>query len=232
MARYSKPGSSSPKTSIPSADHDAFVEKTLSFTQWVRKRRTRVTWGGLALGLAAVALVYYSGVQEDVRTQAAMQLEILQIRTEAGDTEGLDQDLAFFLSQFGDTPFATEARIALAETLVKGGRLEDAEQALAPTVSELGTPLGAQAVALYAAILEDVGDQDAAERIYIRLGRDAQLSFQRRDALADAARIRMARGDLSGAAELYDELLDEIGEDDLARGQVEMRRAEALAQRD
>ena len=82
---------------------------------------------------------------------------------------------------------------------------------------------------MLAAIAEDMGDFQVAEGLYERLADGARLGFQRRDALASAARLRRAQGDPAGALAHYDRLLAEMDETDPARGLVEMRRAEVAA---
>ena len=75
-----------------------------------------------------------------------------------------------------------------------------------------------------AAAYEEAASWDQAEFVYLRVADEAELSFQVREALTDAARIRMARGDRAGAIELYDRILDDLEETDPSRGLYEMRR--------
>ena len=54
----------------------------------------------------------------------------------------------------------------------------------------------------------------------------AEIPFQRIEALADAARMRTEQDDAAGAIALYDEILAELEVSDVARGEFEMRKAE------
>ncbi len=229
MAKYSKPGSQPRKEVNPAEEEDAFVAKTLEFSQWAQRNRPVLTLAVVVVAIGIAALLYYGNYRETLHTTAAGQLEALQQRLEQGDEEGAQADLELYLERFAGTPFADEARVALAQISAGAGEHEAAIEVLEPVARDLDDPLGAQAAALLAAISEDAGNVQMAEALYERLADRAGLGFQVRDALADAARLRRERGDMEGAVQLYDRLLDEMEEDDPERGLVEMRRAEAAA---
>ena len=226
MAKYRKPGSRPPKPSSAVDTEDAFVAKAFEVTSWAQRNRRLATVGVGGLVLAVAAFLYYGNYKETLNQQAASQLEQLQRRIDAGDPAGVQPDLEVFLQRFGSTPFAGEARLALGQSRADLGDYEGAAEVLEPIARDVGEPIGAQAAALLAAIYEDAGNLQAAEGLYVRLADRAELGFQVRDALADAARIRSEQGDIEGALALYDRLLAELDEDDPTRGLVEMRRAE------
>jgi hypothetical protein len=87
-------------------------------------------------------------------------------------------------------------------------------------------PIGVQAAFLMAAAYEESGQTEEAEQLLIRIANASDLMFQIREALAGAARIRTNAGNLSGAAELYEEVLSSMEEGDPERGFWEMRLAE------
>jgi hypothetical protein len=88
------------------------------------------------------------------------------------------------------------------------------------------------AARLTAAAYEQAERWEDAEREFLRLAGDAPLRFERIQATADAARVRMLRSDAAGAAELYRQALDEIDEDDPQAPFLRLRlgEAEAMAQ--
>ena len=230
MAKYRKPGTSQPvKRPDPVEQEDAFVAKAVEITSWAQRnqRLTVIGIGALVLGVAA--FLYYGNFRDNLSQQAASQLELIQRRIDSGDRAGAVPDLQVYLQRFGSTPMAGEARVTLAQITAELGDPAEAASILQPVADDVGDPMGAQAAALLAAIYEDEGNLEAAEGLYLRLADRAELSFQVRDALADAARLRAARGDASGAIALYDRLLDELDENDPTRGLVEMRRAELSA---
>ena len=123
------------------------------------------------------------------------------MRLDAGDQEGVQADLQVYLERFGSTSAAGEARLTLGQVTADLGDLDAAVEVLEPIAGDVGSPLGAQAAALLAAISEDAGNLQAAEGLYERLADRARLSFLVRDALADEARLRAAQGDHEAAVD-------------------------------
>lgn len=229
MAKYRKPGSRTGKPINPAEQEDAFVARTLEFSQWAQRNRPILTLAVVIAGIGVASLLYYRNYRETLAAAAAAQLEELQQRLEQGDQTGVQADLQIYLERFSGTPFAGEARMALAQITADMGDHATASRVLEPVAGDVDDPLGAQAAALLAAIAEDAGNRQQAEGLYERLAERASLGFQIRDALADAARLRREQGDLEGSLAFYDRLLDEMEETDPGRGVVEMRRAEVAA---
>ncbi len=229
MSSYRKPGNRPPKPQSPVDQEDAFVAATLEASNWAQKNRPIVTLGVVVVALGVAAFMYYGRYRDTLNTNAALQLEELQLRMASDDPATLQADLELYLDRFGSTPFAGEARVALAQVATDMGDREAAAEVLRPMAGDVGDPLSSQAAAMLAAIAEDMGDLQVAEGLYERLADDAHLRFQRRDALASAARLRHAQGDPAGALAHYDRLLAEMDETDPGRGVVEMRRAEVAA---
>ena len=229
MPSYRKPGNRPPKPESPVDQEDAFVAATLEATNWAHRNRPIVTLAVVVLVLGIAAFVYYGRYRDTLHTNAALRLEELQLRLTSDDPATLQADLNLYLDRFSGTPFADEARIVLAQVNTDLGDREAAAEVLRPLAGDVTDPLGAQAATMLAAISEDLGDFQAAEGLYERLADRARLSFQVRDALASAARLRRAQGDPAGALAHYDRLLDRMTEDDPGRGVVEMRRAEVAA---
>ena len=65
----------------------------------------------------------------------------------------------------------------------------------------------------------------------LRIGDATSLDFQFENALGGAARIRAARGDFAGAAQLYQRVLATMEENDPVYGLYQMRLAEAEERR-
>lgn len=229
MSSYRKPGTRPPKPESPVDQEDAFVAATLEASHWAQKNRPIVTLGVVVLGLGVAAFLYYGRYKENLHTNAALQLEELQLRVVSGDPAVLQSDLELYVDRFSGTPFAGEARLVLAEVKAELGDREAAAEVLRPLAGDVGSPLGAQAAAMLAAISEDLGDLQVAEDLYERLADRAGLEFQRRDALVSAARLRRVQGDPAGALAHYERLLEEMDEADPSRNVVEMRWAEVAA---
>lgn len=229
MPSYRKPGSPAPKPESPLDKEDAFVATTLEVSHWAQRNRPIVTLAVVVLVLGIAAFVYYGRYRDTLHSNAANQLEELQMRMGSGGPEEVRADLELYLERFAGTPFADEARLALAHVNAGMGDNEAAAEVLRPLAGDVEEPLGAQAAAMLAAISEDIGDLQVAEELYGRLADRARLGFQVREALSNAARLRREQGDAAGALALYDRLLEEMDEEDRDRGVVEMRRAEVAA---
>lgn len=227
--KYRKPGTRSHEPVNPAEQEDVFVAKTIEFSDWAQRNRPILTLGIVIVAIGVAALLYYRNYRETLNTAAAAQLEQLQQRLEQGDQAGVQADLQLYLDRFSGTPFADEARVSLAQITAAMGDHQAAAAVLEPVAGDVGEPLGAQAAALLAAISEDAGNRQLAQGLYERLADRAGLGFQVQDALADGARLHREEGDLEGALELYDRLLEEMDETDPGRGVVEMRRAEVAA---
>ena len=229
MTRYRKPTNRPPAPESPLDKEDAFVARTLELSGWVQRNRSKVTLVVVVLGIAVATSVYYARHRITLEANAATQLEVLSARLGSGDPVDVRADLNLYLERFADTRVAGEARIALAQVNVELGDMGAAAQALRPLARRIEEPLGSQGAAMLAAISEDLGDLRVAEELYRGLADEAQLSFQVREALANAARLRRAQGDAPGALELYNRLLAQMDDDDPDRGVAEMRRAEVVA---
>lgn len=226
MAKYRKPGTGPARTVNPAEQEDVFVARTLEAAGWAQRNRPILTAAVVLIGLGVASLIYYGRYRSTLDTAAAGQLEQLQQRLLQGDGVAAQADLELFLERFASTSFADEARLTLGELLATEGDHQGAADVLEPLAGDVRSPLGAQAAVLLAAVAEDMGDTQLAEGLYGRLAERARLSFQRWDALADAARLRRERGDYAGALEIYDRLLDEMEDSSVERDRILMWRAE------
>lgn len=208
---------------------DVFIARLVEFTTWAKANSQTLVLFGVVLAVIVGGVLYYVNFQRTLENQAVMQLEQLQQTVNAGEPAAARAELSQFLERFGGTPAAGEARLMLAELHIRDGRYDEAIQVLEASGIALGEPLGIQMETLRAKALEAAGRMEEAERTYLRVADAAELDFQRVGALADAARVRTAQEDHSGAAELYQRILDSLEETDPDRGLYEMRLAEARA---
>ncbi|MFW6199102.1 MAG: tetratricopeptide repeat protein [Gemmatimonadota bacterium] len=216
--RPSRQGSDSPE--------DALSARLLSLGAWARENTQVVVISGIILAIAAAAGLYYYNFQQDVRMQAAEEFErIQQTVVGVGDTQTALTELQTFLDRFGDTPLAPEARLLLAEAHLNEGSPQQAIETLQPVVGNLGPPIAIQAAFLLGSAYEEAGQYGDAEELYLRIADEAELTFQVRNALAAAARMRAESEDYAGAAELYRRILDTYDDQEEAEGTPEGDRA-------
>jgi predicted negative regulator of RcsB-dependent stress response len=209
---------------------DVFVEKIVQGTKWA-KANTQVL---VFAAVVAVALFaggsYYRNWKAAQTERAVAQLEQVQQSVAFGEREVAKASLNQFIEAFAGTPYELEARLLLGQVLLEESNPEEAIEALATAVREMNSePIGIQAAFLMAAAYEQAGRMDEAERMFLRISNTAELTFQVREAVGGAARIRAGQGNFSGAAELYAEVLDGMENDDPERNYWEMRLAEASA---
>lgn len=208
---------------------DKFIFAVERVTIWARKHSRQLIIGGIVLAVAILAGVYYLDSQRRVEAEAAARLSEVHQTIQTGNVPLAIRDLQTYLSTFGGTRSAREARLLLADLLLAQDRPEDAVQALGRLPRNLDEPLGLAAAQLLAAAHEALGQPDEALDIYQRIARSARFDFQRREALSAAARLAMETGRPDHAADLYARLVDTFEEGDPGRGYFEMWQAEALA---
>ena len=224
------PSSRRTPTEKDNAD-DIFVAKVLEFSQWATTHRQALMGIGVGIVELAAGVLYWRSFQDTLLTSATQELVSIQQARAFGDPEQAKADLGVYLERFSGTVTADEARLLLGQLELETGNPAAAVTALEPLAGSR-SPVGMQATFLLAAAHEDAGQADEAERLYLTVANRADLSFLVRDALAQAARIRLDKGDFAGAAQLYEEVLTYYETGDPGRPLYEMRLAEAQTLRD
>lgn len=208
---------------------DAFVASVKGSVAWARKHQRALTIVVVAGALLVAGVIYYVNVQRGIETEAAARFTQLQGTIASGNTQLAMRDLQAFVDRFGGSEAGRQARLLLAEIQLDEGEPSAAIQTLGDLADDLDTPRGAAAGRLQAAAHEALGEADEAVDLYLDMAAEARFTFQRREALADAARVRLQNGDPDDAARLYQRLVDTFDEDEAERGYYEMWLAEAQA---
>jgi predicted negative regulator of RcsB-dependent stress response len=207
---------------------DVFLEKTIAVSSWAQRNRQTLTFGLIVLAVAVMGVLYYLNYREGHSERAAVELERVQQAVAFGDTATAKVELGRYIETFGNTPTADEARVLLGELYLQSGQPDQAALVL-QEASDVSEPLGRQAALLLAKTHEQQGQLEQAEALLIRVADRSDLEFQEHEALEEAARIRQRRGDLAGAADLYQRILDDMEETEPGRGVYEMRLEEIRA---
>ena len=209
---------------------DVFVEKTMEFAQWAKDNSQILILAGIILVVVVAGAIYYFNYRTSWEDQAVARLEQVQASLGFGDRETAKADLYQYVEQFQGSVYALEARLTLGQTLLEDDEPEEAIEVLAPAVREMDSqPIGLQAAFLMASAYEEAGQVEDAEGLYLRIANETELDFQIYEALAGAARLRKAEGDLEGAAELFEEVLSNLEEGAPERTFWEMRLAEVTS---
>jgi len=213
----------------PVATDDAVFAKVAEASAWSRQNSRALLIGLIILAIAVVAAIYYVNYRGRMAARAAT--ELLEVRQTAatGDVPTAIAALEGYVSRFGNTPAGAEARLLLAQLHLAAGNAAQAAESVRPVVDADDPLLATSAGLLMAGALEASGQPEQAEQAYMRVAEDAEMEFQRREALEDAARIRVERGDRAGAVEIYDQLIGLTEEGSAERDVYEMRRTEITA---
>jgi tetratricopeptide (TPR) repeat protein len=208
---------------------DAFVAQVLETSFWAREHARILVIGGIAAALLVIFGLWYISSRRALAERASTELTPLRAMVQSGNTQAAIPQLEQYLARFGGSDVADEARLMLGEEYLVTGQTQKALDVLAEVDTDLENPMAVNALMLRASALEGSRQAHRAEELYLRVADGAPYPFQQRDALDNAARIRMESNNPAGAAELYQRLLDELPEADPLRGVFELRMAEARA---
>ena len=211
------------------APDDVFVARVLETSAWAKQNSRTLVIGGIVTAVVVVGLLYFVTSRQSQRAQAATQLTQVRAVALSGNSQLAIRELEQFLAGFGGTPSADEARLLLGRAYLDVGQTRQAMDVVEPLADDPDSGLGFNAALLTASAHEAAQEPHLAEEIYLRLADDGEYLFQRQDALDNAARIRLQRGDAAGAAELYQQLLDITPANNTERPIYELRLGEARA---
>jgi predicted negative regulator of RcsB-dependent stress response len=206
MAREKRP------EHIDTEDH--VTERVLEAAAWAETHRRAAIGGGIALVLVVAAAFYYQDYRNKLVERASVRLQEIQISSQSADVEAIRSELRIFIDQYSSTAYASQARVALGDLELRRDSLGLAIQALEP-VADLGTsnPLAFTAMKMIAAAYEQGGETDQAIQWYERVSSGAQFDYQRHFGMAEQARLHTVAGRYADAANLYEQLVAEAGED-------------------
>jgi tetratricopeptide (TPR) repeat protein len=208
---------------------DAFVAQVVETSFWAREHARVLLIGGIVTAIVVLFALWYVSSRRSLAERASAELTPIRALVQAGNAQAAVPQLEQYLTRFGATPTADEARLMLGEAYLVGNQTPKAAEVLEEIDEDFDNPMSVNALLLRAAALESSQQAHRAEELYLRIGGEAPFSYQRRDALDNAARIRMASNNPAGAAELYRRILDAMPETDPARGVFELRLGEAEA---
>jgi len=212
------------------AGEDRFVVVLLQLLAWAQRNTRALVLGVGAAAIIVFAVKYYVDYRYQVREAAATQMVGLRFQLSSGNSAESIEQLRAFLMQFSGTPYAREARVLLAHSLLLSNRAAEAIEPARQAMDDLGGDiLSTRAAFLAAAAYEEVGDTSAAIDVYREIARSVDMRVQQSRALEAAARLLDARGDAAAAATVYEELAEMTPEDAPARPFYEMRAAELRA---
>jgi predicted negative regulator of RcsB-dependent stress response len=227
MARH--PGARKIQRTQQAQPDDVFVERVLGTSAWAKENSTRLIVGVITVAVLLGAFLLYRNKQGVLRDRAETQLTAIRQTVLSGNAALAARDLETWIASYGGTRAADEARLLLGRAYLDNGEPARAIELLSAAVRDLADPLAVAGAFMLAAAYEASAQADLAVEEYLRIASGAPHDYQVHDALESAARIRLQTGDPVGAVEVYDRLLEAMGEANPQRAVVELRRAEAAA---
>lgn len=193
---------------------DHVTERIIEAAAWAETHRRAVIAGGIVLFLVVAGAFYYQDYRSKLIDRASVRFQELQISSQSADEGTLRSELRIYIDQFASTPYADQARVALAELELGRDSLGLAVQALEPVADEgVSNPLGYTAMRMIATAYEEGGDLEQANRWYDRIRSDARFDYQRQLAMAEQARLHTQAGRFAQAESLYEQLIAEVDDD-------------------
>ncbi len=228
MSKHARRPGAAPAAKPDDMD-DAFIGRLIEISAWAQRNTQTLIIGVIATALLVAGVVYYFNFRTATADRAVTELERIQQSVGLVSTQESVAELNGFIERFSGTPSAWEARLIIGELQLESGDPEGAIAGLQPVTRNLDDPVALQAAVLLAVAYEQTEQWDQAVATYLQIADRAELGFQIRGALSDAARIREQQGQHGDAARILDRLLGELEDADPGRGIVEMRLAEARA---
>ena len=213
----------------PAADEDTFVTGVLEATDWTRHHGTLILGVLAAVVVLIVGVFYYRSYRSALEDRATNELTQVRQIAAAGNLPLATRQLRQFVARYSNTRAGSEGRVLLGQMLLEQGQAKEAVPVIQPLASDLEDPLGPSAAFLLGAAYESENNLKQAEATYLRIADNVRFEFQKRDALEDAARLKLQSSDPAGAAALYERILKAIPDTAVGRPVYEMRLAEAQA---
>ncbi|MFQ5746457.1 MAG: tetratricopeptide repeat protein [Gemmatimonadota bacterium] len=193
---------------------DAILSRLDEAAGWIQAHTRTFTIGlVVVIGLVAAGF-YYTRYRAGVEEQAAVQLAQLRLAAVSDNPDAVRTALQEYLTQFGATPEAAEARVLLADMELRRDSLGAAIAALEPVAeASVASPVGYAAASMLAAIYEQADRSEDAIRILGAVAEGAPFEFQRRRALSEQARLLAEQERYGEAADILARLVASSGAD-------------------
>jgi len=208
---------------------DAFVANVLETSVWAREHARILIIGAVVTAAVALFVLFYTSNRRAREERAITELVQLRALVQAGQAAQAIPQLEAYLASYGGTRSATEARLLLGQQYLASGQAQKALEVVSPVDDDFDIPAAVNAAFLEAAAHEAAQEPHRAEELYLRVGEQARFRYQRQDALDNVGRLRLARGDAAGAAEIYQRLVDDTPETEPIIQVWQLRLAEARA---
>ena len=183
---------------------DRFVERTFDWAHWLETHRTQAIAGFVGLALIVAGLFVWRQMSRSAEESASVEYGIARQAYFAGNWQLAASDLQGFLSRRGDSSYADDARLFLADAYYQGGQYQQAVEELDRFLDDhADSPFAENARQLLAASYQQMAQFPQAIAVYERALEAAETDAARIGYRYAMARIYESQGNIEAAANQY-----------------------------
>jgi TolA-binding protein len=208
---------------------DRFVDTTFDWALWARENARTVAMVAVGVVVVLLAFVLYRTSEARESRQASQKFQEVMQTYSAGNFQLAANDLKQFISQYGGSRLADQARLYLANSYLLAGDAKSAAKTLEESRGELESgSVAYSAASLLGTAYESAGEGAKAAEAYGRAGQKAHYDFQRAEALMNQARAYATLQNDAKAVVAYRAVIDKYPESSMAK-EAKVRLAELTA---
>jgi len=183
---------------------DRFVERTFDWAHWLETHKTQAIAGFAGLALIVAGLFVWRQVSQSSEESASVEYALARQAYFAGNWQLAASDLQGFLNRRGDSSYADDARLFLADAYYQAGQYQPAIQELDRFLDDHGdSPFAENARQLLAASYQQMGQFPQAIAVYERALDEAETDVAKISYRYAMARIYESQGNVEAAANQY-----------------------------
>ena len=183
---------------------DRFVRQTFDWAHWIETHRTQAIGAVGVLALLVAGFFVWRGMSRSAEETASVEFTRARQAYFAGNWQLAASDLQGFLSRYGGSSYADDARFFVAEAHYNAGQHAEAAEALEAFLDEDGeSPFAENARRLLGATYQQLGQLAQAITVYqegLEEAEDDATRISYREALA---RVYQSQGEKEAAANQY-----------------------------
>lgn len=175
-----------------------------SLVDWARANSNTLTIGGIVVAVVLAGGLLWKASADKKEVNASAALAQVETVVQSGNNALAESDLQSFLSRYGGTTAAVQARILLAKVFYEQGKVTEGLAALEGAGSP--GPFGASFNAMRGAGLEQAGKPAEAAAAYLAAAQAAGSEASKASYRADAARAYTTAGNVEEARKIWSEM--------------------------
>ncbi|HET6361957.1 MAG TPA: tetratricopeptide repeat protein [Gemmatimonadota bacterium] len=188
---------------------DRFVERTFDWAHWAETHRREMVGAAVALVLLAAGFFVYRNVSRGADEEASRDYMMARQAYFAANYQLAVSDLQGYLDRHGDTAYADDAMLFLAESQLHAGQPAEAVATLEEMLdAHGGSPLADNARRLLAAAYGQAGQLDRAVEKYREAIENAEFDEQKVQLRGSLAELYVSQSRKAEAVEEYQAIVE------------------------